>query len=137
MVARLLAKEKVAGSNPVSRSRDFAAVIAGQRRSNTLTVDGKRTEGRSPQSAGIPASTLRLRVYRGRPTIDTVGVAKHLVDLHEEMLDSARAELGTTTIKDTVNEAVCRATSRREHSVAVALDVLARAHLDDRADAWR
>jgi Arc/MetJ family transcription regulator len=64
-------------------------------------------------------------------------VAKHLVDLDEEMLESARAELGTTTIKDTVNEALRRATSRREESVAAALDVLARAHLDDRADAWR
>ncbi|MHB2022396.1 MAG: hypothetical protein ACYCO3_03565 [Mycobacteriales bacterium] len=64
-------------------------------------------------------------------------MAKHLVDLDEQMLDSARAELGTTTIKDTVNEALRRATSRRKHSVAAALDVLARAHLDDRADAWR
>ncbi len=64
-------------------------------------------------------------------------MAKHLVDLNEEMLDSARAELGTTAIKDTVNEALRRATSRRERSVAAALDVLARADLDDRADAWR
>lgn len=64
-------------------------------------------------------------------------MAKHLVDLNEEMLNSARAELGTTTIKDTVNEALRRATSRREHSVATALDVLASAALDDRADAWR
>ncbi len=53
------------------------------------------------------------------------------------MLDSAQAELGTTAIKDPVNEALRRATSRLEHSVATALGVLARAHLDDRADAWR
>ncbi|MGH9006154.1 MAG: hypothetical protein ACRDV6_00310 [Acidimicrobiales bacterium] len=64
-------------------------------------------------------------------------MAKHLVDLDEEMLDSARAELRTTTIKDTVNEALSRATSCRERSVATALDVLAHAHLADRADAWR
>ncbi len=98
---------------------------------------GSEPRARWPPRAGIQASTLRLRVYTDRPTVYTVGVAKHLVDLDEEMLDSARAELGTTTIKDTVNEALRRATSRREHSVAVALDVLARAHLDDRADAWR
>ena len=64
-------------------------------------------------------------------------MAKHLVDLNEEALDSARAELGTTTIKDTVNEALRRASNGREHRVAAALDVLARVHLDDRADAWR
>jgi Arc/MetJ family transcription regulator len=32
-------------------------------------------------------------------------VAKHLIDLDEEMLGAARAELGTKTIRDTVNEA--------------------------------
>ena len=71
-----------------------------------------------------------------RPPVHTVG-SKHLVDLDEEMLASARAELGTTIIKDTVNEALRRATRRREHSVAAALEVLACSHLDDRAEAWR
>ena len=98
---------------------------------------GSEPTPRWPQSASIPASTLRLPVYTDRPTVYSVGMAKHLVDLDEELLDSARAELGTTTIKDTVNEALRRATSRRERSVAAALDVLARAHLDDRANAWR
>lgn len=64
-------------------------------------------------------------------------VAKHLIDLDEEALGAARAELGTTTIKDTVNEALRRATALRQRQVAAALDVLADAHLDDRADAWR
>jgi Arc/MetJ family transcription regulator len=64
-------------------------------------------------------------------------VAKHLVDLDEETLAAARAELGTTTIKDTVNEALRRATARRERRVAAALDVLSDARLDDRAEAWR
>lgn len=64
-------------------------------------------------------------------------VAKHLIDLDESALSSARAELGTTTIKDTVNEALRRATALRERQVAAALDVLADAHLDDRSDAWR
>jgi Arc/MetJ family transcription regulator len=64
-------------------------------------------------------------------------VAKHLIDLDEEMLGAARAELGTTTIKDTVNEALRRVTLRRERRTAAALDVLATARLDDRAGAWR
>jgi Arc/MetJ family transcription regulator len=64
-------------------------------------------------------------------------MAKHLVDLDEEALGAARSELGTTTIKETVNEALRRAGGRREHRVAAALDRLAAAHLDDRADAWR
>lgn len=64
-------------------------------------------------------------------------VAKHLIDLDEEALGAARAEFGTTTIKDTVNEALRRATALRQRQVAAALDVLADAHLDDRADAWR
>jgi Arc/MetJ family transcription regulator len=64
-------------------------------------------------------------------------VAKHLIDLDEEALGAARAELGTATIKDTVNEALRRATWRRQREVAAALDLLADAHLDDRTDAWR
>jgi Arc/MetJ family transcription regulator len=64
-------------------------------------------------------------------------VAKHLVDLDEETLAAARAELGTATIKDTVNEALRRASSKRDRRVAASLDILAGARLDDRADAWR
>ena len=64
-------------------------------------------------------------------------MAKHLIDLDEHALGAARAELGTTTIKDTVNEALRRATGQRQREVAAALDVLADAHLEDRADAWR
>ena len=64
-------------------------------------------------------------------------MAKHLVDLNEEALESARAELGTATIKDTVNEALRRASDRREDRIAAALGVLADAQLEDRADVWR
>ncbi|MDQ3431237.1 MAG: hypothetical protein M3467_03260 [Actinomycetota bacterium] len=64
-------------------------------------------------------------------------MAKHLIDLDEDKLGAARAELGTRTIKDTVNEALRRATSQREHRIATCLDILARADLDDRVDAWR
>lgn len=70
-------------------------------------------------------------------TVYTGVMAKHLVDLDEKTLSAARVELGTTTIKDTVNEALRRATTRRERRVVAALDVLADARLDDRVDAWR
>lgn len=64
-------------------------------------------------------------------------MAKHLVDLDEKTLGAARAELGTITIKDTVNEALRRATSARERRVAAALDLLTEARLEDRDEAWR
>jgi len=64
-------------------------------------------------------------------------MAKHLIDLDEDRLGAARAELGTSTIKDTVNEALRLATTQREERVSEALDVLAGADLDDRVDAWR
>ena len=67
----------------------------------------------------------------------TCPMAKHLVDLDEATLSAARAELGTKTIKDTVNEALRRATTRRDQRVSAALDVLADARLGDRVDAWR
>ena len=63
-------------------------------------------------------------------------MAKHLVDLDEEALRSARADLGTITLKDTVNEALRRAGCGREQRVRQALDLLARSDLADRADAW-
>jgi Arc/MetJ family transcription regulator len=59
-------------------------------------------------------------------------MAKHLIDLDEETLAAARAELGTATIKETVNEAL----QRRRRTVG-ALDILANADLVDRVEAWR
>lgn len=64
-------------------------------------------------------------------------VAKHLVDLDEKALSGARAELGTTTIKGTVNEALRQTISQRQDRVTAALDTLADAELDDRSAAWR
>lgn len=64
-------------------------------------------------------------------------MAKHLVDLDEEALGAARAELGTTTIKETVNEALRRATVARRHHISAALDRLAQIPDDDRSNAWR
>jgi Arc/MetJ family transcription regulator len=64
-------------------------------------------------------------------------VAKHLVDLDEAALAAARAELGTASMKDTVNEALRRAASPRRHRVEESLDRLARRPRYERGEAWR
>jgi len=64
-------------------------------------------------------------------------MTKHLIDVDDEALSAARAELRTKTIKDTVNEALRHATVQRQQRITAALDVLADVQLDDRADAWR
>lgn len=64
-------------------------------------------------------------------------MSKHLVDLDEEALSVAQAQLGTTTIKGTVNAALRRAGEDRDGEVAAALDVLGSANLIDRVEAWR
>ena len=64
-------------------------------------------------------------------------MSKHLVDLDEEALLAAQAELRTATIRDTVNEALRRATAGRSRRVGKALDKLAGARFQDRDEAWR
>lgn len=64
-------------------------------------------------------------------------MGKHLVDIDDQVLNEARAELGTTTIKETVNESLRRATAGRRRRIAEALDQLAGAPSTDRSDAWR
>ena len=64
-------------------------------------------------------------------------MAKHLVDIDERALIAAKVELGTRTLKDTVNEALRRVAPRRDRRVARALDTLAKASLADRGAAWR
>ena len=59
------------------------------------------------------------------PTVYTPPMGKHLVDIDEAALAAAQAELGTASMKDTVNEALRRATVRRSarggrHSTALA-----------------
>ena len=64
-------------------------------------------------------------------------MTKHLVDIDDDTLGAARAELGTKTLKDTVNEALRLVASSRDERVARSLDALASADLGDREDAWR
>jgi Arc/MetJ family transcription regulator len=80
---------------------------------------------------------MTQRVYIGMRPVYIGAMAKHLVDIDEHALEMARTELGTTTIKDTVNTALRRATSQREQRVAAALDPLASAPQEDRVEAWR
>jgi Arc/MetJ family transcription regulator len=64
-------------------------------------------------------------------------MAKHLVDIDEDALVNAQAELGTPTMKETVNEALRRAGSGRHAHVGEALDRLAEANLPPREESWR
>ena len=64
-------------------------------------------------------------------------MSKHLVDIDERALRAAREELGTDTIKDTVNRALLRAGGDDGVSVKERLDLLARADLARREQAWR
>ncbi len=64
-------------------------------------------------------------------------MGKHLIDIDEEALSLAQARLGTVTIKDTVNTALHRASKDHDAQVSTALDVLGRADLADRVEAWR
>ena len=64
-------------------------------------------------------------------------MSKHLVDIDERALSAARAELGTLTIRDTVNKALRLASSDRDPAIVEALDVLAGVELADRVQAWR
>lgn len=64
-------------------------------------------------------------------------MAKHLVDIDEEILRAARDELGTSTIKETVNLALRRVGPEHQAQTKRQLDVLARADLAAREQAWR
>jgi Arc/MetJ family transcription regulator len=66
-----------------------------------------------------------------------MAMGKHLVDIDEDALRRARAQLGTDTIKDTVNDALRRVSGERQRAAKASLDVLARARLEDRERAWR
>lgn len=63
-------------------------------------------------------------------------MAKHLVDIDDDALAAAQAELGTTSMKDTVNEALRRASAGRSRRVQKSLDRLGRRRLPPREDAW-
>ncbi len=63
-------------------------------------------------------------------------MTKRLVDIDDDVLGAARAELGTTTLKETVNQALQQVAGGRAEQVDAALDLLAGSDLSDRGDAW-
>ena len=65
------------------------------------------------------------------------GMTKHLVDIDGGALSAARAELGTATLNEAVNEALRRTAATLDGRAQRSLDRLAAANLDDREDAWR
>lgn len=64
-------------------------------------------------------------------------MSKHLVDIDEDALAAAQAELRTASMKETVNEALRRASGGRNVRVRKALDRLGRRELLPREEAWR
>jgi hypothetical protein len=62
-------------------------------------------------------------------------MAKHLVDIDEQALRTAREQLGARTIKETVNRALELAGGDRA-SVTERLDALADTDLRPRVQAW-
>jgi Arc/MetJ family transcription regulator len=66
-------------------------------------------------------------------------MAKRLIDIDDRLLSSARAHLGTDTIKDTVNAALAEAAGRRDNEVEAAFEVLgAMTFTDaDRENSWK
>jgi Arc/MetJ family transcription regulator len=75
-------------------------------------------------------------IYRFR-IVYTGVMSKHLVDIDEKALSAARSELGTRTIKETVNRALRQAVKNRDEKVTKAFEVLASSDLASREDAWR
>ncbi len=63
-------------------------------------------------------------------------MSKHLVDIDETALSAAQAELGTVSMKETVNEALRKAGAGRDDKVREALDRLGRRELPPREEAW-
>ena len=91
----------------------------------------------SPTMTEPNGTELARGVYTRLTTYILPVVGKHLIDLDEEMLSAARAELGTDTIKATVNSALQAACANRVERVSMALDALADFRFEDRERAWR
>ena len=81
------------------------------------------------------------RLEAGRIDLDQIvythDMAKHLIDIDEEALSAAQAELRTPTMKDTVNEALRQASVQRSRRVELALDRLGMHDAESRENAWR
>ena len=90
-----------------------------------------------PGSEGVGEETYEKNVYIASRIVYTGFMGKRLIDIDEPSLEAAQAELGTATIKATVNEALRLAGVRRNESVRHAFEVLGDSVLLDRGNAWR
>jgi hypothetical protein len=59
------------------------------------------------------------------------------VDIDDDALAAAQAELRTTTFETTINEALHLVASTRRERVSRSIDALAWTEFDGRDDAWR
>ncbi len=64
-------------------------------------------------------------------------VGKHLIDIDENALSAAQAQLRTLTMKDTVNTALRQSSVQRSKRVKLALDRLGKRDVELRESAWR
>lgn len=64
-------------------------------------------------------------------------MTNRLVEIDDDLLESARAALQTPTIKATVEEALRRVDSDREETVGAALSTLAGFNFEERDAGWR
>lgn len=76
-------------------------------------------------------------IYDEGKRIYSLEMGKHLVDIDEAALQTARARFGSETIKETVNRALRQAGGEHQRTVKRRLDVLAGADLAAREQAWR
>ena len=79
----------------------------------------------------------KVLVYTVLLYVYTEVMTKRLVDIDDELLERARAELGCDTIKDTVNRALAALSQSRTERIDTTLEVLSGMPAFDRDDAWR
>lgn len=72
-----------------------------------------------------------------KPAYILLEMSKHLVDIDEDALRTARAKFGSGTIKETVNRALRQAGGEHQRTLKRRLDLLASADLPAREQAWR
>jgi len=64
-------------------------------------------------------------------------MTKRLVEIPDELLVAAQAALGTTTMKDTINQALIRSVCEAEQELDKALIFASSFDISSRVDAWR
>ncbi len=132
-VGSLSRLETQAGRLAADGSRDPPGV-AGEDLSGLVTHPGFGVSVSFPDGSSI--SPRASKIYAVTEYI-LHPMTKRLIDIDDVVLNAARVRLGTKTMKETVNEALRRAVEDRSAAVIKSLDLLARAGLSPREDAWR